>query len=417
MALLLSGNVAVQAQQGLPAALPAGSDATGGVEPASSAVCPWALGCNDSTSCQPRFWVNADYLLWWVKSGPVNTPLVTTGSQSDLPPGALGQPGTQVLFGDHPLSYGSQSGLRVGGGVALNSWLALEGSYFYLDRGAVGYGATSDSSGSPLITRPFFNNQVGVQDSLGVSDPNTAVGPWAGGIAVASHTQLQGWEANLSGKTALGDSCCFSVLAGFRGMYLNEDLSIQENLVPLVPGVLGVGGLAANPPSTIGTFDRFQTTNNFYGGQIGGRLGWTYNTLSVDAIGKVALGVNQEIANVAGSSTLVSPAGNTTFPGGVLALPTNIGRHFHDTFSVVPEGQLNLGWSITPHIKATVGYNFVFWSEVARPGNQIDPVLNPGLIPTSQVFGNGQGAPRPQFIFNESNFWAQGITWGLEFKF
>src|SRR5262245_32961159 len=47
----------------------------------------------DPTCCQrPRWWVNTEYLLWWVRGGPLNTPLVTTGSLADIPPGALGQP-------------------------------------------------------------------------------------------------------------------------------------------------------------------------------------------------------------------------------------------------------------------------------------------------------------------------------------
>lgn len=39
-------------------------------------------------------WFNADYLMWWTKSGPV-VPLATFGSIAD--PSPLGHPGTAVI--------------------------------------------------------------------------------------------------------------------------------------------------------------------------------------------------------------------------------------------------------------------------------------------------------------------------------
>src|SRR5262249_32610546 len=69
------------------------------------------LGDNPLSSCPtcgcspaPRdswgedyIWVNAEYLLWWIKRGPVAAPLVTVGS---APPGTIGQAGTAVAFGE-----------------------------------------------------------------------------------------------------------------------------------------------------------------------------------------------------------------------------------------------------------------------------------------------------------------------------
>ncbi len=120
-----------------------------------------------------------------MKGGPVNTPLVTTGSLADAVPGALGQPGTQVLFGDHAMNYGALSGVRLGGGIELVPGLALEGNYFLLQHGAVHFAAASNAAGSPLIARPFFNNQLGIEDSLGTSVP----GVWAGSTLTSLHTR------------------------------------------------------------------------------------------------------------------------------------------------------------------------------------------------------------------------------------
>src|SRR5437763_13005601 len=48
----------------------------------------------DDDCCVPRTWVSAEYLLWWLKDGPVPSPLLTTGDPTDpVAPAALGQPG------------------------------------------------------------------------------------------------------------------------------------------------------------------------------------------------------------------------------------------------------------------------------------------------------------------------------------
>src|SRR5262245_61953321 len=41
----------------------------------------------------PLLWIDAEYLLWWIKDGPLPVPLVTTGSGNDPQPGELGQIG------------------------------------------------------------------------------------------------------------------------------------------------------------------------------------------------------------------------------------------------------------------------------------------------------------------------------------
>src|SRR5438094_9160568 len=65
----------------------------------------------------PRFWGSADYLVGWVKKGPT-PPLVTTGPEV-LFSGSLDIPGTQVLFGDSRLDYGTLSGWKASAGMWL----------------------------------------------------------------------------------------------------------------------------------------------------------------------------------------------------------------------------------------------------------------------------------------------------------
>ncbi len=80
---------------------------------------------------------------------------------------------------------------------------------------------------------------------------------------------------------------------------------------------------------------------------------------------------------------------------------------------MVPEISLNLGYNITPRLRALVGYTFLYWTNVGRPGDQIDLLLNPSQFPP----GTLSGAPRPAFNYNDSDFWAQGLNFGAEYRF
>jgi hypothetical protein len=106
-------------------------------------------------------------------------------------------------------------------------------------------------------------------------------------------------------------------------------------------------------------------------------------------------------------------AGQTPAPGGFLALPTNMGHFDRDHFAVVPEFGLHFGYQVTDHVRAFAGYTFLYWDNVVRPGNQIDLTVNPSQVPPHTLVG----APRPAFAFQGSDFWAQGLDFGLEFRF
>src|SRR5438067_12864560 len=90
-----------------------------GLATTSSAPGPVTCCWPCCTERGPRVTAQVDYLLWWVRSGGVSSPLVTTStSLTDVPPGALGQPGTRGAVGC-PSRYCTFSGLRFGAAVAL----------------------------------------------------------------------------------------------------------------------------------------------------------------------------------------------------------------------------------------------------------------------------------------------------------
>jgi hypothetical protein len=229
-----------------------------------------------------------------------------------------------------------------------------------------------------------------------------APGVLAGSVTASTSSQFYGAEANLRRNIFCGCDWYVDALVGFRYLGLKESVSVDENLTVILPSG---GGFLVH--------DRFGTQNNFYGTQLGTYGEYRFGRFSVGLKTAVALGTTQQIVDISGRTTISSPgSAPTTFPGGLLAQTTNIGRHTRDVFGVVPEVGLNLGYQCTDHIRVFAGYNFIYWNSVARPGNQIDTAVNPALLPPPV----GGGPNRPAFHFNGSEFWAQGITFGVEFR-
>ncbi len=365
-----------------------------------------------------RFWFDAEYLLWWTKAGHI-PPLVTTSSPAVG--GALG-PNTTVLFGgdsdgEHPV--------RDGGRFSAGFWLdcdhtfGIEAGYFFLGSHANGSDFSRDTGtlsqgGNVLLARPFFNTATGTQDAEVTALPGAVPGlpPLAtGNISIRQHLDLQGAEANAVCTLCCGCNGSVGLLAGGRWVELRERLDIAES-VNVTPGVGTFGG------DTIGVFDSFRTRNEFYGGQVGVEGEWRRGRFFLDAISTIAFGNTRETVDIRGLTRITTPAGVTTVsPAGLLALRTNSGHFSRDQFAVMPEEILRAGIQVTKCVRFSIGYDFLALSNVVRPGDQIDPALNPNLIPTSLTFGQPGGAARPAFAFHDTGFWAQGVNFGLEFRY
>jgi hypothetical protein len=117
-----------------------------------------------------------------------------------------------------------------------------------------------------------------------------------------------------------------------------------------------------------------------------------------------------------GGRSQVGLSGNLpTFqsPGLTFALPTNIGITSRNEFAVIPEFQLQVSYDFTPNLRAFAGYNYLYWSEVVRPGDQIDRVVNA----SQRQGGVLLGAARPQPRFESTDFWAQGLNVGMQVRY
>jgi hypothetical protein len=369
---------------------------------------PWGnpSGLADTGVCNV-LWGSASYLSWHIKNSQL-PPLVSTGSALDARPGALGQPGTVVVYGNGPVDNGTRSG----GLFTLGYWfnrchsLGVDVSFLTLETNRVAFAASS--GGDPILARPFYDIRAGSEAAMVVSFP----GIQNGSIATSLASGLWGAEANLRHEMFSNGWSSASVLAGFRYLQLDESLDVLQRVTSTPPT------LALQPVLTQ-SLDSFRTRNSFFGGQFGFDGGLAWWRLTVDVVGKIALGSTQEVAVIKGNTAIraLTTGASASVASGVLALPSNIGHYSRDQFTVVPEVGVNVGFMLNQHVRATVGYSFLYMSEAWRPGDQIDRVLNTAQVPGPSGAVILAGPARPLFPSRDTDFWAQGVNVGVEFRY
>ncbi|QDU59518.1 hypothetical protein Pan216_03470 [Planctomycetes bacterium Pan216] len=340
---------------------------------------------------------SAEYLLWWIKDAGV-PPLLTEGGT-----GIVGTPGTTIAVdsldfadrfrqgGRFTLGYRWESNPRVGAEVA---------GFFLDDRS---FETSFASSGNPVLARPYTNAVTGLPDTTRISTPGVA----SGSSTIASQSSFWGIEQLGSYLLVDREHHRLGLFGGFRFVELDERLTIDEQF-DVDPSVPGFGG------NHVFLQDQFQTDNNFYGGTLGVRSTHRWGRFHLDLLGKIALGDMIQTADINGLTHVVAADGTVTdFRGGLLALPTNIGGHRQHRFAVIPEVGLNLGYRLSRYLELSAGYSLLWINTVARPGDQIDPVINNSQFPI--LSGNGPlvGPARPSFTFHTTDFWAQGLTFRL----
>jgi Putative beta barrel porin-7 (BBP7) len=386
-----------------------------------SALWPAGEGCTQNN----RIWFSTEYLLYWIKNGPLAAPLVTTSNPTDL--GTLGAPSTRVLFGGDGLDYGTFSGIRasLGGWLDPGQSIGIAGRGFLLEQRTTSFSAQSDDGGNPLLAFPVFDPRAaGTLLSFSNQPPGatlpgeaglfiTQAGNFTGGLTVSSSSRLWGAEGNSLLNIVRNEHWQIDGLAGFRYLDLGENLDIETS-------ALGLSGAGTFAGAHFLTHDMFQARNQFYGGQLGLQTSYRYERVTVDLLSQLALGSTHQVVNRSGSTDISNSHDSTltsgTYPGGLLAVPTNSGRVDRDAFAVVPEVELKIEYAITASVRVFVGYDFLYWSNVVRPADQLDRVVNPSQVPAFGGLGLS-GPARPAPIFQTSDFWAQGINFGLDLRF
>jgi len=369
----------------------------------------------EAALCMNGLYVRAEWLLW-TNSGLDLPPLVTTSpvGTARANAGVLGLNTTTILFGGESVNDSSQSGGR----ITFGTWLspdrraALEGEYFALGDQYANFSATS--TGATILGRPFFNMLTGHETAELIGFPNLI----SGTVDVEAITQFQGAAARIVYPLCSGYGCVFlmgdeygrgvpqgyqfNVTGGYRFLRLDDSVVVREDLTSLNPAA----------PGTFQIEDRFVTSNQFHGAELGMLLQCRRGRWSLEGITKVAVGNNRGNVQIRGASTITENNVAERFNSGILAQRTNIGQYTQDQFAMVPELGLTVGLQVAPNWRVVAGYSLVYWSRVLRAGDQIDLDLNPNLIaPETVPF---TGPLRPQFAFQYTDFWAHGFNLGLE---
>lgn len=414
LVILAVGLLAIEpalGQSPRPETVPAPAVPAPSADPASP---PVVLAMDEGDGCcGERVWFQAAYMLSWIKGASVGPALLTTdpSNGATATAGGLADPTTQVLIGGN-VGYNSFSGARFDGGYVLQHGLAIEGGGFFTGTQVRNYVAASDATGNPFLFRPFLNVDTGNANAGSIV---AFPGLINGAVAVASQSQVWGMDVRVAGNVIRNDRVRLDAYTGFRYLDLHEKIEINDARTDLA----GIGNFGGPPTAAGDRFlfqDSFSTRNQFYGGQVGVRGEVQRGRVAIAGNVGVALGDSKQIVDIVGATTLFPAAGGAaTLPGGVLALPSNSGRFVYHDFAVVPEVRVQVGYDVRSWLRLGVGYDFLYWSAVSRPGDQIVPVVSAGQLPSSPTFGTGSAVPPPPHI--STDFWMQGIDFYVAVRF
>jgi hypothetical protein len=375
--------------------------------------------------CQPKCvrrgplgpaWDDLEFLLWWPKAHPL-PPLVTatqTRVTRALPPArlpVLGDPETVLLVGGRAIDNQDIAGGRFTLGWSLNEaqTFGFELRYFFLGTRTLRARINDFGNpppGSPRIRTlglPYLDAVTGEEAVFSLAFPGRSNGE----VYAATTTRVQGAEANFVANLHDGQNLKLNGLVGYRYFQVHEGLSIAQ---------VRYGGTDV---STI--YDQFDAHNRFNGGQLGLHADISRGIVFCELTGKIAFGETFEVVRIDGQSVVRSPGAFTiserVLPGGLYALPTNMGRYTSSVFAVVPEGTVKVGLRLGDCGRVYVGYNFLYLSDAVRPGDQIDRSLNTAQIPTVNPSGSFGPPDSPRPLVTRSDFWLQGLIIGLETRY
>lgn len=343
------------------------------------------------------FWTEFDFLLWRAKGGKV-PPLVA---------GLAGPAATAVrlntrdafLVSDDRINGDLMPGFRIAAGMWLDKPHGTGVEAIYTDFLESDHVATYFGAPGTVLARPFVDATRGTPALFQLSTPN---GVTQGVAQVRTTFDSDGFEVNMlrRGPAMIGEEMFWIV--GVRYFGLDESLT--------------VGAASQTVGMRAAAFDSFATRNNFYGAQVGAKWNFTRNQLTVDLSTKWAIGGMGQEAVVQGGSTVILPNGDRfDRPGGLLALGSNIGDYDRTKLALVHDMSLSVGYCVLPNVTIRLGYDFLWVTNVLRPGRQIDLAVNPTLLPFNAA--GPAGALRPAYRFDGESFYMHGLSLGVAVQF
>ena len=220
------------------------------------------------------------------------------------------------------------------------------------------------------------------QTSLDRSGPGT--------FEALSSSRIQSWGVTGVANLYAGENATVNVLAGYRYFMVNEGLRFEQS-----SAFRGIDSSFRTASA-----DQFDAHNRFHGGELGLRTEFHRGPFSVQLDTKIALGRTVEVVRVSGQTVAVTSGllGSSTqwFPSGLFGPLSPGSRTARSNFAVLPEGGLKFGYQLGERARFSLGYSVIYLSDAARPGDQVD------------------GNPTP---FVRSDFWVQGVSLGLEWRY
>jgi hypothetical protein len=375
--------------------------------PACMPKCGYFVGQIHKAAGGPdHCWVDIEENVWLVRSMPFPYPILTTGPQGST--GALGQDGVAVIYGDENEKYGKTFNVfRItGGSWDANRVCGIELSGWISEQRTDNLDGTMPVGGRTVVARPVINAITNLNTAFLIASPPD----FAGTVHIGAQLHMGGAEGNALYNLMYCDRVKVNLLGGIRYVDLTESLLISST------SQLPNANDPTNPIISAVT-DSFRTHNQFFGGQIGLETEFRHGRFFVDLTGKFAAGNMHERLSLDGNTVQVV-AGNGTFTqGGLLVLGSNIGNSTRNEFATVSEGEIKFGYQLTQRISAYIGANALYLSRVMRPGEQINPLINPVQVPSSSQFGGVFGPAEPLPVNKQSDFWAMGGTIGLSIRY
>lgn len=395
--------VSAQAPPVMPPVMPPAPPAPV-IETAAPAIVENFNGEGYDTVGSERFWVTGEYLFGWIQ-GPKLPPLVTTSPPGTArsAAGVLGSPTTTVLY-EGTVNDEVRAGFRFGTGYWFGPQrlIGLEAGFMMLESQSNFFGAASD--GSTILARPYLDAITNAQSSVLIGFPGAASGSiqirsssgnfYEGHIDIVENAIDEGWFR-------------LNPMIGYRFFRYDEGLRIGQSVLPTDPSII--------PGTQISTGDDFTTLNEFHGVDLGVRTQFQWQKLSVGLLGKLAVGKMRNQVNISGGQ-LVSVPGVAPVAqvGGVYALRSNIGIYNGSEWSLLPEMGCNVGWELSTRVRLTLGYSVMFLQDIARASNQIDPTINPNLLPPAAASAS---PGRPLFLGELQDIWLQNLSLGMQYTY
>jgi hypothetical protein len=273
------------------------------------------------------------------------------------------------------------------------------------------------SSGSQDIARPFNDSIIRGENSLIVASP----GVFTGQVGLRTTSQLWGLDVGPLLRVVESGSWSLDQTIGFKVLGLDESFAVNSRTTALPNGIIAFNGTNFTTGGTSIIDDTFTTRNRFFGGSLGGRLNYDGDRLSASFGWRIAGGIAQQQSQIAGTTRFITPQGaSTVINGGFLVNPALISTQKNSEFALAGDVNVKLGYRVTSRVLATVGYEYAHVTRFVRPDENLSRDFSSNVLATSPNFGQNLagGGVRPTTPrFTPSDFWLQGLSFGLQIKY